>query len=134
MSMKTFFTQFFTWWNGQTLGTRFHTWRHGTPVGEDEFGNLYYEGGINTEGRTRRWVIYNGKSDASMIPPGWHGWIHHRVDAVPGKDGYEPLEWQRPHVPNLTGTSFAYRPKGSLAADKQRPRVTGDYDAWTPGN
>ena len=29
--MKTFLLQFFTWWNGQTLGTRFHTWRHASP-------------------------------------------------------------------------------------------------------
>ena len=43
--MKAFLAQFFTWWNGQTLGTRFHTWRKGTRVGEDEFGNVYYEGG-----------------------------------------------------------------------------------------
>ena len=37
--MKQFLTQFFTWWNGETLGTRFHTWRFGKPVGQDEFGN-----------------------------------------------------------------------------------------------
>ena len=41
-SMKEFFTQFFTWWNGQTLGTRFFTWRKGVFVGTDEFGNTYY--------------------------------------------------------------------------------------------
>src|SRR5690606_39983243 len=58
--MKKFWTQFFTWWNGQTLGTRFHTWRHGKRVGEDQAGNVYYEGGVNSDGRTRRWVIYNG--------------------------------------------------------------------------
>ena len=40
--MKEFFTQFFTWWNGQTLGTRYFTWRKGQFVGEDEFGNKYY--------------------------------------------------------------------------------------------
>jgi NADH:ubiquinone oxidoreductase subunit len=42
MTLKEFFTQFFTWWNGQTLGTRFHTWRFGELVGTDEFGNRYY--------------------------------------------------------------------------------------------
>ena len=52
--MKIFLTQFFTWWNGQTLGTRFHTWRYGTEVGHDEFGNIYYEGGKDSEGRSRR--------------------------------------------------------------------------------
>lgn len=134
MSMKTFFTQFFTWWNGQTLGVRFHTWRHGKPVGEDEFGNLYYQGGIDTEGRTRRWVIYKNYAEASMIPPGWHGWMHHRFDTPPNADSYQAHEWQKPHLPNLTGTRFAYRPKGSVVTQEQRPRVTGDYDAWTPGN
>ncbi|HET7716433.1 MAG TPA: NADH:ubiquinone oxidoreductase subunit NDUFA12, partial [Bauldia sp.] len=30
--MKRFLLQFFTWWNGQTLGTRFFTWRKGIAV------------------------------------------------------------------------------------------------------
>ena len=131
--MKTFLLQFFTWWNGQTLGTRFHTWRHGKPVGQDEAGNLYYEGGTDSEGRTRRWVIYNGPAEASRIPPGWHGWMHHRVDVAPSREDYKPREWQKPHLANLTGSSAAYRPKGSIATGSHRPQVTGDYDAWTPG-
>ncbi|MBP2239341.1 NADH:ubiquinone oxidoreductase subunit [Sinorhizobium kostiense] len=124
--------QIFTWWNGQTIGTRFHTWRHGQRVGEDEFGNVYYQGGKDSEGRTRRWVIYNGPAEASAIPPGWHGWMHHRTDIAPADDNYVPREWQKPHRPNLTGTPQAYRPRGSLARAGERPRVTGDYDAWTP--
>ena len=130
--MKTFFLQFFTWWNGQTLGTRFHTWRHGTPVGTDDEGNRYYEGGVDYEGRPRRWVIYNGVAEASRIPPGWHGWIHHRVDVAPSQESYTPRAWQKPHQPNHTGTPAAYRPKGSLLNPAERPRVTGDYDAWQP--
>jgi NADH:ubiquinone oxidoreductase subunit len=130
--MRQFLLQFFTWWNGQTLNTRFHTWRHGKRVGEDQFGNVYYEGGVDSEGRTRRWVIYNGLSEASKIPPGWHGWIHHRVATPPTAEQYRPREWEKPHRPNLTGTPGAYFPDGSLAARGQRPRVTGDYDAWTP--
>lgn len=132
--MKTFLTQFFTWWNGQTLGTRFHTWRHGRKVGQDEAGNVYYEGGIDSEGRTRRWVIYRDYSEASKIPPGWHGWIHHRVDVAPPSDDYRPREWQKPHQANLTGSPAAYRPKGSVLTNQHRPQVTGDYDAWTPGS
>lgn len=131
--MKKFWLQFFTWWHGETLGTRFHTWRKGTKVGEDEFGNTYYQGGVDSEGRVRRWVIYNGISDASKVPPGWHGWIHHKVDVPPVDENYRPREWQKPHIPNLTGTPFAYRPRGSTLRDGDRPRVTGDYDAWTPG-
>jgi NADH:ubiquinone oxidoreductase subunit len=132
--MKKFILQFFTWWSGQTLGTRFHTWRHGTRVGEDEFGNVYYQGGTDSEGRTRRWVIYKDVSEASTVPPGWHGWLHHRVDVAPADENYKPRDWQKPHLPNLTGTAAAYRPLGSLSRVGDRPKVTGDYDAWTPGS
>lgn len=124
--------QIFTWWNGQTMGTRFHTWRNGKRVGSDEAGNVYYQGGKDSEGRTRRWVIYNGYADASAIPPGWHGWMHHRTDVAPPNDGYTPRAWQKGHMPNPTGTPAALRPKGSIANNGQRPAVTGDYDAWTP--
>lgn len=72
--------QTFTWWNGQTMGTRFATWRFGKRVGEDEFGNVYYEGGMSSYGLPKRWVIYKGYAEASAIPPGWHGWMHHRTD------------------------------------------------------
>ncbi|MGB6117333.1 MAG: NADH:ubiquinone oxidoreductase subunit NDUFA12 [Mesorhizobium sp.] len=132
--MAGFFTQFFTWWNGQTLGTRFSTWRFGTKVGEDEFGNVYYQGGKDSEGRTRRWVIYKGYAEASSIPAGWHGWIHHRVDTPPSQEDYQPREWQKPFEANPTGTPNAYRPKGSILGNRERPVVTGDYDAWTPGS
>jgi hypothetical protein len=67
--MKTLLLQIFTWWSGQTIGVRFHTWRHGERVGEDANGNVYYQGGTDSEGRTRRWVIYNGPSEPSLIPP-----------------------------------------------------------------
>ena len=127
-----FLLQFFTWWNGQTLGTRFHTWRHGTRVGEDQLGNIYYQGGKDSEGRTRRWVIYKDYAEASAIPAGWHGWMHHRTDVSPADETYMPREWEKAHKLNLTGSADAYRPEGSMAASGERPRVTGDYDAWTP--
>jgi len=128
MTLMKWLTEVFTWWNGQTIGTRFYTWRFGKPVGEDERGNLYYQ----TADGSRRWVIYNGPADASAIGPGWHGWMHHRTDTPPPKDGYTPHSWEQPHSPNLTGTGLAYRPKGSLLNTAERPRVTGDYDAWQP--
>ena len=131
--MNNFLVQMFTWWNGATVATRFHTWRNGTRVGEDEFGNVYYQGGTDSEGRTRRWVIYNGPAEASAIPSGWHGWMHHRTNVSPADESYKPREWQKEHRPNMTGTSEAYRPKGSQLNPEQRPTVTGDYDAWTPG-
>ena len=124
--MKTFLTQFFTWWNGQTLGTRFHMWRKGEFVGEDQAGNRYYR----ERGGWRRWVVYNGYAEASKVPPGWHAWMHHRSDAPP--ENYQPREWEKPHQPNLTGTAQAYRPPGSILARGVRPKATGDYKPWRP--
>lgn len=126
-SVKRFLAQFFTWWNEQTLGTRFFTWRKGVFVGEDQYGNRYYR---ERNGR-RRWVIYAGTVEATTVPPGWFGWLHHQVEDPP-RDGYRPRPWEKPHQPNMTGTPGAYRPPGSVLTPERRPRVTGDYDAWSP--
>jgi len=34
---------------------------------------------------------------------------------------------------NMTGTSEAYRPSGSILASAERPKATGDYKPWRPG-
>jgi NADH:ubiquinone oxidoreductase subunit len=136
--MKNFFLKLFTWWNGQTFGTQLWTWRFGELVGLDEQGNRYFR----TKGRKvdptlgfeRRWVVYNGVAEASRVPPSWHGWLHHTVDVAPTEESYTPREWQKPHVPNMTGTPLAYRPSGSTLASGRRPAATGDYQPWTPGN
>ncbi len=125
-AMKDFLLQFFTWWNGQTLGTRFTTWRKGELVGSDEGGNRYYR----QRGGDRRWVIYKGAVEPSRIPPGWHAWMHHRVDEPPAP--YQPREWQKPHQANLTGTPQAYRPPGSILGPDPRTPGTPDYEAWQP--
>ena len=123
------FSEIFIWWNGQTMGTRFFTWRKGKLVGKDEQGNIYY---ISKDGADRRWVIYNGYAEASRVPPDWHGWLHHTVDVPPTDETYTPKSWQRPHIPNMTGTPYAYRPQGSLHREGKRPPATGDYEAWRP--
>ena len=136
--MKQFFLKLFTWWNGETFGTQLWTWRFGELVGTDGQGNRYYR----TKGRKidptlgfeRRWVVYNGLAEASRIPPEWHGWMHHTVDVAPTEESYTPREWQKPHVPNMTGTPLAYRPSGSTLASGRRPKATGDYQPWTPGS
>lgn len=130
--MKDFLLEIFTWWRGNTWGTRLWVAMNGIYVGTDERGNRYYRSkrpdGPN--GRERRMVIFNGPAEASAIPAGWHGWMHYRTDEVPVP--YAPRAWEKPHQPNLTGTPFAYRPDGSLLNKGERPRVTGDYDAWSP--
>lgn len=121
-----FLLRFLTWWNGQTFGTQFFTWRHGERVGDDEQGNIFYQSG----GGERRWVIYNGESEASRISPAWHGWLHHTFDEPPTKAPLPRKAWERPHVPNLTGTLAAYAPAGSLRHGA--PAERRDYDAWQP--
>jgi NADH:ubiquinone oxidoreductase subunit len=136
--MKQFFLKLFTWWNGQTFGTQFWTWRFGELVGQDEQGNRYFRtrGGVidPTLGFERRWVVYNGVAEATRIPPGWYGWMHHKVDTPPTEQAYAPREWEKAHLPNLTGTPAAYRPSGSTLASGKRPKATGDYQPWTPGS
>ena len=134
--MKDFLLRVFTWWNRQTFGTQLWTARHGEFVGEDQFGNRYYRtrgGKIDPVlGFERRWVIYKGYAEPSMIPPGWHSWIHHTTDVPPSAEPSTPWPWEKPHEPNLTGTPAAYRPPGSTLAANRRPSATGDYKAWTP--
>jgi len=136
MSIKLFLLRFFTWWNGATLNTLRHTRVHGELVGHDEFGNAYYRtkgGAIDPAlGFVRRWVIYNGQSEASMTPPGWNGWLHHTVDTPPTQEDYTARAWEMPHRGNLTGTPAAIRPKGSTLRRGRRQASGGDYQAWTP--
>ena len=79
-------------------------------------------------------MIYRGITEASKIPPAWHGWMHHAVDVAPPQSKIKPHPWEKPHRPNLTGTPGAYRPSGSTLAMGRRPKATGDYKAWTPSN
>jgi NADH:ubiquinone oxidoreductase subunit len=136
--MKTFLLRLFTWWNSQTFGTQLWTWLYGEFVGEDEFGNRYYRtrnGKIDSAlGFDRRWVIYKGLAEASLIPPSWHGWVHHIVDTPPTLEAVKSYRWEKPHEPNLTGTPAARRPSGSTLAQGRRPKATGDYKAWNPSD
>jgi NADH:ubiquinone oxidoreductase subunit len=126
--MKSFLLHFFTWWNGATLGTYLWTWRKGEPVGEDQLGNRYYR----ERNGSRRWVIYKGVADGSSIPPGWHAWMHYRVDEPP-RSGRK-YEWEKPFEPNMTGTPFAYRPPGSILNPvPHTPPGDTDYEPWRPG-
>jgi NADH:ubiquinone oxidoreductase subunit len=134
---KDFLLEIFAWWRGNTWGTRLWVATRGVYVGSDEVGNRYYRSRPGSKpgpnGYERRMVVYaGGNAEASTIPPGWHGWMHYRTDVPPIEEAYEPHVWQKPHLSNLTGTAYAYRPDGSLLSKGERPRVTGDYDAWSP--
>lgn len=115
-----------TWWNGATFGTLLDTWRRGERVGEDEEGNVFYRNADDT----RRWVIFNGLAEASRVSPAWHGWLHRTWDEPPTDKPLPVKAWEKPHVPNLTGTNQAYAPAGSLR--RVDPAERKDYEAWTP--
>ncbi len=121
-----FLLRLLTWWNGQTLGTQIFTARRGVKVGEDDQGNVFYR----TADGKRRWVIYNGESEASRIAPDWHGWLHFTWDQSPADAPLPHKPWEKPHVPNLTGTPAAYVPPGSIR--RAVPAERRDYEAWQP--
>ena len=129
-----FLSQIFTWWNRPTFGTRLLTWRTGREVGRDEMGNVYFVSKPGVKGTERRWVMYNGVPEASRVPPEWHIWLHKTVDTTPTERPMKPRVWEKPWVPNLTGTPQAHAPSGSLSMTKSgtRAKATGDYEAWSP--
>lgn len=114
------------------LWIKFRTWFKGELVGQDSFGNRYYREKGPENLCERRWVLYKGLAEASKIPPEWHGWLHHRTERpIPSKN-IKRWPWERNHLPNLSGTPYAYRPKGHFLKGGNRPAATGDYQAWTP--
>lgn len=115
-----------------TIGTLIFTWLKGEPVGTDPFGNRYYRERRRPAGRReKRWVLYAGDPEASKVPAEWHAWLHYTVDEVPPA-GRPRAPWQKSHVPNLTGTTHAYRPPGHALEGGRRAKATGDYEPWTP--
>ena len=114
-----------------TIGTRIATWLTGKFVGEDEFGNRYYQAKSRrkAERTPRRWVMYNGIVDASKVPAHWHGWLHYTLDAPVQARRYP---WQKEHLPNLTGTVLRYLPQGHIMKSGTRAKTTADYEAWRP--
>jgi NADH:ubiquinone oxidoreductase subunit len=125
----------FTWWNGATIGATMQIHKGSEFIGEDEFGNRYFETRrkrLQYDGRSRRFVIYKGYADASKVPPDWHGWLHHTFPDPPTVSPLTRRPWEREHEPNLTGTLWAWRPRGSIARGGERSPTTGDYEPWIP--
>ena len=126
MGILTTISRFFTWWDGQTHGTQLFTWRKGVRVGDDAQGNIFYR----TRDDSRRWVIFNGAIEASKISPDWHGWLHRTWNEPPTDKPLAHKAWEKPHQENLTGSTAAYAPPGSIRRSDIATRA--DYEAWTP--
>ena len=67
------------------IGTLLFTRLRGHQVGTDALGNRYFQDKRPRAGqRTRRWVLYAGPPEASLVPPEWHSWLaRHSTDKVP---------------------------------------------------
>ena len=118
--MLTFLKQIFIWWNQQTFGTRIQTIFSGNFVGIDNFGNKYYQ---NKSGK-KRWVIYNEEIDASRIPNEWYSWMHFINDLKTNLNDTKKYDWQKPHLPNQTGTKDSYHP------NKDNHEIDKKYKSW----
>lgn len=114
------------------LWIKFRTWFKGQLVGKDSFGNRYYREKGPEHLNEQRWVIYKGISEASKVPPEWYGWLHHRTLTPPRIETIKRWPWEKNYLPNLTGTPYAYRPKGHFYKGATRAPATGDYEAWIP--
>ena len=73
--MLTFFKKIFTWWNQDTLGTKIKTILFGKLVGEDSFGNKYYQSKIIKDGLFMLMRLMQVKFLLSGIP----GYILHPI-------------------------------------------------------
>lgn len=100
----------------------------GTLVGEDDFGNKYYENPYYFVPRNR-WVEFNEKRwldyNASQIPPEWHRWMTHMTEYPPTVEKPVHHSWMLPHQENMTGTPNAYMPHSTV-----KPKI----QAWSPGS
>ncbi|KAI5208636.1 NDUFA12-domain-containing protein [Aureobasidium subglaciale] len=99
----------------------------GTLVGQDRYGNKYFENMEDLPLRTR-WCDYKDQEfNPDQIEPGWHAWMSYMVDKAPSQDPllqrqvrpWEPAE----HRPCLTWSRSAYRPFNT---------VKNKYQPWTP--
>lgn len=133
--MKRLFLLIFTWWNSATAGTLLWTSLFGEFVGEDEFGNRYYRRrGARSWREERRWVVYAGDAEpeGSAVPAGWNAWLHRNLEQAPSEQPLTVKRWEKPHLPNLTGTAAAYVPPGHESRGGKRAPATGDYEPWRP--
>ena len=96
-------------------------------VGVDQFGNFYYVGkNKNYLNIHKRYIVYNGLDEGSKVPPMWHSWLHYLSDAIPDKNQTTEYIWQKEHMPNVTGTKYAYDPA------KSKYTKLKTYSSWKP--
>lgn len=115
-----------------TIGTRIYTWLKGELVGQDAYGNRYYQE-RGTKGKTgKRWVLYKGMPEPTKVPAEWHSWLHYIADSPEQVAQYPSYEWEKPHKANMSGTEAAYVPPGHIKRGGRRYDTESDYQSWQP--
>lgn len=107
----------------------------GKKVGEDEFGNTFYESKKPSRyfGRYMRWVLYNGIPEPTKVSVKWYSWLHHQENKAPTSEKSMKYKWMQHRSLNLTGSKLSYFPPGHfLSKNKIKPKSTGDYTIWIP--
>ncbi|CAJ0584321.1 unnamed protein product, partial [Mesorhabditis spiculigera] len=102
--------------------------RVGTLVGQDKFGNKYFEDNSYFMPRNR-WVVYPERVwldyDASQVPPEWHRWLHHIGDETPTDKPPQNEKWVLAHRENTS----IYTGEKYVPYSTTRTKIQG----WTPG-
>jgi NADH:ubiquinone oxidoreductase subunit len=103
---------------------RFLCFVFGHCVGQDDYGNRYFEGRWSgPQGKPRRWVSYSSrKADPSSVPAEWHGWLHLNQNTPPRQSSLDRYAWQKPHAVN--GAVKSAHPLATEASQ--------DYASWKP--
>ena len=75
-------------------------------------------GSIKNNNRERRFIVYSGIVEASKVPQEWNAWLHHVTNDLPKKK--PKLSWMKDHLPNMTGTPYAYEYKDQKKIRKNK--------------
>ena len=107
--------------------------KEGTLVGEDRYGNKYYENNDLPYGQHRWYQPKNYQTqvlhDASSIPPEWHGWMHCSTDRIPSPSALPtgpavvdhsdvPRSLDTHEVPEKVRMSSEWRPNPTLNRER----------------
>ena len=110
------------------LITRFKVMIFFEYKGKDEFGNTFYQE-RKISSKPKRIVRYNGQVESSKIPPEWHSWLHHTDKKCPANYKIKKYDWQKQHLPNLSGTIHSYKPDFKK---NKKSNSENYYQSWNP--
>jgi len=112
-------------------------------VGQDAFGNRYYEDVTHKNKNQRRWIEYadNGRTfptGVKKVAPGWQGWLHYMYDDPPQEENYVNPYWRSHRTPvfKTDHPELSHKNVGHLLhphrvenMESGRARM---YSAWEP--